>query len=109
VTIERAENGRIGVDRFAAEPAGTYDAILMDVRMPVMDGLEAARAIRCLDRPDAKTIPIISMTANTFDEDVNRCMEAGMNAHIAKPIDAQLMFEVLAKCIKEKQSKKGSA
>jgi signal transduction histidine kinase/BarA-like signal transduction histidine kinase len=97
VTTERAENGRIGVDRFLAQPAGTYDAILMDVRMPVMDGLEAARTIRTAkERPDTQTIPIISMTANTFDEDVQRCMDAGMNAHIAKPIDAQLMFETLA-------------
>lgn len=97
ITVERAENGKIGLERFRAEPPGTYDAILMDVRMPVMDGLQATREIRGLaEREDAKTIPIISMTANTFDEDVRRCMDAGMNAHIAKPIDAKLMFATLA-------------
>ena len=71
---------------FGSKPEGYYDCILMDVRMPVMDGLSATRAIRAMDRPDAVSIPIIAMTANVFDEDVERSREAGMNAHLSKPI-----------------------
>jgi CheY-like chemotaxis protein len=67
----------------------------MDVRMPVMDGLTAARQIRMLDRPDAKTVPIIAMTADAFAEDIQKCLDAGMNDHIAKPIDPQRLFQVL--------------
>ena len=72
----------------------------MDVRMPEMDGLEAAARIRALDRADAKTIPIIAMTANAFDEDVQRSLQAGMNAHLSKPIDNNLLFETLEGLIK---------
>jgi CheY-like chemotaxis protein len=82
---DRAENGRKAVDLFAAHPAGYYDAILMDMRMPEMDGLEATRAIRAMERVDAKSIPIIALTANAFDEDVQRSMQAGLNAHLSKP------------------------
>ena len=99
VEADRAENGEIAVRMFSGKPAGTYDAILMDVRMPVMDGLIAARTIRALDRPDAGTIPIIAMTANVFDEDVQRSMEAGMNAHLAKPIEPELLYSTLAEWI----------
>ena len=67
----------------------------MDVMMPVMNGLEATRAIRALDRPDAKTVPIIAMTANAFAEDVQQCLEAGMNAHLAKPLDLDRMFSTI--------------
>ena len=81
--IDHAENGRIALDMFEKSPEGYYDAILMDVRMPEMDGLEAT-AIRALDRPDAKTIPIIAMTANAFDEDVQRSLQVGMNAIFPK-------------------------
>ena len=72
---------------FKNHPAGTFDAVLMDIMMPVMDGYEATETIRQLpDRPDGKTIPIIAMTANAFAEDVQKCLNAGMNAHLAKPI-----------------------
>ena len=98
--VEHAENGRIAVDMFTAHPAGYYDAILMDMRMPEMDGLEATRAIRELDRPDAKTIPIIALTANAFDEDVQRSMQAGLNAHLSKPVEPALLFETLENFIR---------
>lgn len=89
------ENGEDGLKEFADSVPGTYDAILMDVRMPVMDGVEAARQIRLLDREDAKTIPIIAMTADAFDDDVQKCLDAGMNGHVAKPIDPQKLFQTL--------------
>ena len=85
------ENGKLAVDLFADCKAGTFDAILMDIMMPVMNGLEATKAIRKLNRADAKTIPIIAMTANAFEEDVKTCLEAGMNAHLAKPLDIEKM------------------
>lgn len=86
IEVDLAENGKIAVDKFIASETWYYDAILMDIRMPEMDGLEAASLIRDLDRPDAKTIPIIALTANAFDEDVQRSMQAGMNAHLSKPL-----------------------
>ena len=95
ITSERAENGRAALDLFRDSPPGRFDAILMDLRMPVMDGLEAARAIRALDREDAGTIPIIALTANTFEEDVRHSLEAGMNWHLSKPVDADLLFDTL--------------
>ena len=98
---DHAENGRIAVDMFAASEPGAYSAVLMDVRMPVMDGLEAAAAIRALDRPDAKRIPIIALTANAFDEDVQRSLQAGMNAHLTKPVDADHLFQTLGELIYE--------
>ena len=100
IRAERAENGKIAVDMFSEHPAGTYDAILMDIRMPVMDGLEATRAIRALDREDAKSIPIIAMTANAFDEDVQRSLQAGMNAHLTKPLEQDKLFLTLSELIK---------
>ena len=74
---------------FSSSPADTFDAILMDVMMPVMDGLEATKAIRALGRPDAETIPFIAMTANAFQEDIQKCLEAGMCAHLAKPMNVE--------------------
>ena len=94
------ENGRLAVDAFAAAAPGTYDAILMDVQMPVMDGYAATRAIRAMDRPDAKAIPIVAMTANAFDEDRRAAMEAGMDDHVAKPIDTRLMWNALRRLLK---------
>ncbi len=98
---DHAENGRIAVEMFGKSEPGTYAAILMDIRMPVMDGLEAAATIRALDRPDAKKIPIIALTANAFDEDVQRSLQAGMNAHLTKPVDADHLFQTLEELIYE--------
>ena len=95
ITSEWAENGRLAVEMFANSAPGRFDAILMDLRMPEMDGLTATREIRKLDRPDAKTIPIIALTANAFEEDVRNCLEAGMNEHLAKPMDIELVKDSL--------------
>ncbi len=95
IDVHVAENGRIAVDMFAKAPVGHYDAILMDMRMPEMDGLEATRVIRAMDRPDAKAIPIIALTANAFDEDVRRSMQAGLNVHLSKPVEPDELFETL--------------
>ena len=96
---DRAENGRIAVEKFSSHESGYYDAILMDMLMPEMDGLEATRAIRAMDREDAKIIPIIALTANAFDEDVQRSLQAGLNAHLSKPIDPNNLFETLESMI----------
>ncbi len=96
VTAKATVNGADGVKAFEQSKPGEYNAILMDVRMPVLNGLDATRQIRKLARADAKTIPIIAMTADTFEEDVKRCLDAGMNAHVAKPISPSQFFELLA-------------
>ena len=96
-----AEDGSIAVSKFSAHEPGYYDAILMDMRMPVMDGLEATRAIRSLNREDAKGIPIIALTANAFDEDVQRSMHAGLNAHLSKPVDPESIYETLGTLIRD--------
>ena len=93
--VECAEHGQVAVEMFAKSQEFYYDAILMDVRMPIMNGLEATVTIRKLDRKDAKTIPIIAMTANAFDEDVQRSLQAGMNAHLSKPIEMEQLYETL--------------
>lgn len=103
IRSEHAENGRIAVDMFSEHPEGYYDAILMDVRMPVMDGLEATRAIRALDRLDAKSIPIIAMTANAFDEDVQQSLQAGMNAHLSKPVEPEHLYKTLDHMIRSRR------
>lgn len=90
-------DGQQAVDIFSRNKPGTFDAILMDIMMPEMDGLSATKAIRALDREDAGTIPIIAMTANAFDEDEKKCMEAGMNAHLVKPLDIQKMREAVCR------------
>ncbi len=97
---EHAENGAVALEMFGKHPAGYYDAILMDMRMPVMDGITATRAIRALERPDAATIPIIAMTANVFDEDVESTRKAGMNAHLGKPVEPERLYETLANMIR---------
>ena len=94
-TVEAAANGIKALEKFAQSPVGWYDAILMDVRMPMMDGLQATINIRHWDKPDAKTIPIVAMTANAFDEDVEKSRAAGMNAHLSKPIDPELLYSTL--------------
>ncbi len=96
---DHAENGKRALELFEESPVGHYDAILMDIRMPVMDGLAAAEAIRALDRPDAKRVPIIAVTANAFDEDVQHSLQAGMNAHLAKPVEADLLYQTLEELI----------
>ena len=93
--VDHAENGRIAVEMFEEHEEGYYDAVLMDMRMPEMDGLEATRRIRAMDRSDAKTIPIIALTANAFDEDVQQSMQAGLNAHLSKPVEPDVLFETL--------------
>ena len=93
--VDHAENGRIAVEMFENHEEGYYDAILMDMRMPEMDGLEATRRIRSMNRADAKKIPIIALTANAFDEDVQQSMQAGLNAHLSKPVDPDVLFETL--------------
>jgi CheY-like chemotaxis protein len=94
VTI--ADDGKQGVARFAASGVGYYDAILMDIRMPVMDGYSATESIRSMDRSDADKVPIIAMTADAFQEDVAKCLSSGMNAHVAKPIDPIKLYDTLA-------------
>ena len=103
--IDHAENGRIALDMFRASPVGHYDAILMDVRMPEMDGLAAAAAIRALDRPDAARVPIIALTANAFDEDVQRSLQAGMNAHLSKPVEPDHLYQTLEELIWEAENR----
>ncbi len=99
IEADVAENGKIAVDKFAGHEPGYYDAILMDMRMPEMDGLEATHVIRDMDREDAKTIPIIALTANAFDEDVQRSLQAGLNAHLSKPVEADALFSTLESLI----------
>ncbi|MDD3339592.1 MAG: response regulator, partial [Lachnospiraceae bacterium] len=100
--VTQAKDGEKAVAIFRQSPPYTFDAILMDVRMPVMNGLEAARAIRALDRADAKTVPIIAATANAFDEDRNASKEAGMNAHLSKPIVPGELYQTLQNLMKQK-------
>ena len=93
------EDGARMVEAFTSAEPGTYDVILMDIQMPGMNGYEAARVIRSLDRADAKEIPIIAMTANAFAEDVQAALEAGMNAHVAKPIDMNMLRAALGRVL----------
>ena len=98
-SVDRAPNGLKTLEQFVQSPKGYYDAILMDVRMPMMDGLQTTANIRHWGRPDARTIPIIAMTANAFDEDVEKSRAAGMNAHLSKPIDPELLYSTLERLI----------
>ena len=84
------------LERFKASTPGTYQGVLMDIRMPIMDGLQATKAIRNLDKTDAKSVPIIAMSANAFEEDIKTSLAAGMNQHLAKPVEPQKMYAVLA-------------
>lgn len=96
---EIVENGQLALERFRDAEKGEFDAILMDVQMPVLNGYEAARAIRALEREDAKSIPIIAMTANAFAEDEKEALDAGMDFHVAKPIDLELLKKVIKQCV----------
>lgn len=102
MTVMQASNGKEAIDKFNSLGEHCFDAILMDIRMPIMNGLDATRAIRALDRSDAKTVPIIAMTANAFDSDVHESLAAGMNAHLSKPIDPNKLYETLAQFIRER-------
>ncbi len=99
--IDHALNGSIALEMFDKSALGYYDAVLMDVRMPEMDGLEATSKIRALDRTDAKNVPIIAMTANAFDEDVQRSLQVGMNAHLSKPVETERLYQTLEELIWE--------
>lgn len=100
VIVDQAWNGQEAVRRFSESEPGTFDCILMDVMMPLMDGLEATRTIRAMQRPDAATIPIVAMTANTFSEDEQRSREAGMNLFLNKPVDSGKMLQTVLECLK---------
>ncbi len=101
--ITLAHNGQEAIDMFSSHEPGTYDAILMDIMMPLVDGYSATKAIRNLKRPDAAEIPIIAMTANAFAEDARHCIEAGMNAHLSKPLQMEIVVETIAKCCRKKE------
>ena len=101
IRTDHALNGKEAVELFEKSAPGYYDAILMDMRMPEMDGLEATRRIRAMRRPDAKEIPIIALTANAFDEDVQRSLQAGLDAHLSKPVQPESLYETLESLIKE--------
>lgn len=100
MAVDAAENGLAAVEKFGNSPAGTYDGILMDIQMPVMDGYEATRAIRALDREDAKTVPILALTANAFATDIGKAHAAGMNDHVSKPIDVAYLIGTLRKWVR---------
>ncbi len=97
IITECASDGKEGLEKFINSEPGFYDVILMDLRMPVMDGLEATIKIRGLERKDAKTVPIIAMTANAYDIDVKNCLDAGMNSHFSKPVDPEIMYDKIAR------------
>lgn len=96
MTVIHGESGKAALELFRASPTGSLDAVLMDIRMPEMSGLEAAKAIRALDRPDAELVPIIALSANAYPADVEASLSAGMNAHIAKPIEAATLYKTLS-------------
>ena len=102
-SCEVAENGKLVLERFERAQEGEFDAILMDVQMPVMNGYDATRAIRALNRSDAAKIPIIAMTANAFAEDEKEALAAGMNVHLAKPIDIDLLKKVINRYVNGKE------
>ncbi len=102
VTVVCVEDGQQGVERFANSDPGEFDLILMDSRMPVMDGFAATKAIRAMSRDDARTVPIIAASGDAYEEDVKRCLDAGMQAHISKPIEPHKLFALLVKWLPEK-------
>ena len=100
--VESAKDGNIALDMMTSSPEGYYDLIFMDMQMPVMDGCTAAKAIRELPRKDVKRMPIIAMTANAFADDRQKTKEAGMNEHLAKPVDMEQLHQVLHKWLSKK-------
>ena len=99
LTVETAENGQVALNKYMMNAPRTYDLILMDVRMPYMDGLKAARMIRASGKSDARTIPIMAMTANAYEEDIQKSMEAGMNAHLVKPVEPSELYRAVQKAL----------
>lgn len=99
--VDTAENGKVSVEKYKASQPGEFNAILMDIRMPEMNGLDAAKAIRATNHADAQTIPIIALSANSFNEDVEASLDAGMNIHLAKPVDPQVLYRTIAECIEK--------
>lgn len=99
--VTKAWNGAEGLEKFKASAPGTYNLILMDIMMPVMNGLEAAEKIRALDRPDSETVPIFAMTANAFSDDAARSRKAGMNEHLTKPLDLEKITKAVRKYCKK--------
>ena len=102
MTVETAENGKEGLEKFATAEPGSIDAILMDIRMPIMDGYEAAERIRALPGPEAAAVPIIAMTADAFEDNVRRARLSGMNDYVTKPIDPMTLYQTLSRCIHER-------
>ncbi|MBR6217760.1 MAG: response regulator, partial [Eubacterium sp.] len=103
INTERAENGRICVEKIKSAAEGSYDLIFMDIQMPEMNGLDATKNIRALDDPWASSIPIIAMTADAFSENVTECLNAGMNGHISKPVDIKLVIKEIYRIKEEKK------
>ena len=101
VTI--AENGLVALDKFTESEEGFFDLVLMDVMMPVMGGIESASLLRKIEREDAKSIPIVALTANAFQEDIQKCLDAGMNTHLSKPINPKLLIQTISDLISAKQ------
>ena len=106
-SVCRSENGALALERFRRSAVGEFQVILMDIQMPEMNGLEAARAIRKLDRPDAATVPIVAMTANSFKEDADAAREAGMTGFIPKPLDVGYLYHVLQEILNQADREKG--
>lgn len=104
IHVTKAKNGQLAVNLFRNLPENTFDAVLMDVRMPIMDGLAATKTIRELSRKDAATVPIIAMTADAYGEDMQKTAAAGMNAHLTKPIDREMLFLILRNVYSHKSS-----
>jgi CheY-like chemotaxis protein len=104
LTIDEADDGDAAVEKFSASPVGFYNIIFMDVQMPRMNGYEASRAIRALDRPDAATVTIVAMTANAFREDVEEAIRSGMNDHLAKPLQPNKLMDTLIKYLNSNQA-----
>ena len=104
---EHAENGQVALSMIGQSPEWYYDAVLMDLRMPVMDGLEATRSIRAMERADVKVLPIIALTANAFEEDVKRSLEVGMDAHLAKPADSDMLYSTLRRYMRKSSELRG--
>ena len=103
MTADRAENGRLCVDMMSKAGKNSYELIFMDVQMPEMNGLDAARAIRKLEDPWASSIPIVAMTADAFSENITECLNAGMNGHIAKPVDMKMVIKEIRRIREERR------